>query len=99
MNGASGIPSHNMKKIRVPNKDDVVGVFGHKGTFQVLSVDSRNRIVDLRSLEKGHVPAEVFGGGSLDIALVSATTKEIFEQVARFPRRLQSTMTRIRRTP
>jgi len=30
--------SHNMKKIRVPKKDDVAGVLGHKGTFQVLSV-------------------------------------------------------------
>src|SRR2546421_11671951 len=37
MNGASGIPSHNMKKIRVPKKDDVVGVLGHKGIFQVLN--------------------------------------------------------------
>jgi len=54
--------SHNMKKIRVPKKDDVAGVLGHKGTFQVLSVDSRNRVVDLRSLEKRHVPAEVLEG-------------------------------------
>src|SRR5438445_12260791 len=38
MKGASGIPSHNMKKIRVPKKDNVVAVLGHKGTFQVLSV-------------------------------------------------------------
>ena len=30
MKGASGIPSHNMKKIRVPKKDDVVDVLGHK---------------------------------------------------------------------
>jgi hypothetical protein len=62
MNGVSGIPSYNMKKTRVPKKDDVVGVLGHKGTFQVLSVDSRNGVVDLRSLEKRHVPAEVLEG-------------------------------------
>jgi len=51
-----------MKKIRVPKKDNVVAVLGHKGTFQVLSVDSRNRVVDLRSLEKRHVPAEELEG-------------------------------------
>src|SRR5439155_7624033 len=62
MKGASGLPSHNMKKIRVPKKDNVVAVLGHKGTFQVLSVDSRNRVVDLRSLEKRRLPAEVLEG-------------------------------------
>jgi hypothetical protein len=62
MKGASGLPSHNMKKIRVPKKDNVVAVLGHKGTFQVLSVDSRNRVVDLRSLEKKRLPAEVLEG-------------------------------------
>jgi hypothetical protein len=51
-----------MKKIRVPKKGDVVGVLGHTGTFQVLSVDSRSRVVDLRSFEKRHVPAEVLEG-------------------------------------
>jgi hypothetical protein len=71
-----------MKKIRVPKKDDVAGVLGHKGTFQVLSVDSRNRVVDLRSLEKVTRARRGVRGGSLDIALVSATAKKIFEQVA-----------------
>jgi len=38
------------------------GALGHTGTFQVLSVDLRNRSVDLRSLEKRNVPAEVLEG-------------------------------------
>jgi hypothetical protein len=53
-----------MKKKRAPKKGDVVGALGHMGTFQVLSVDSRNRRVDLRSLEKRNVPAEVLEGVS-----------------------------------
>src|SRR5438874_3995807 len=51
-----------VKKKRVPKKGDVVGALGHTGTFQVLSVDLRNRSVDLRSLEKRNVPAEVLEG-------------------------------------
>jgi hypothetical protein len=51
-----------MKKKRASKKGDVVGALGHTGTFQVLSVDLRNRSVDLRSLEKRNVPAEVLEG-------------------------------------
>ena len=51
-----------VKKKRVPKKGDVVGALGHTGTFQVLSVDLRNRSVDLRSLEKRNVPAEMLEG-------------------------------------
>jgi hypothetical protein len=51
-----------MKKIHVPKKGDVVGALGHTGTFQVFSVDSGNKVVDLRALEKRHVPAEVLEG-------------------------------------
>jgi hypothetical protein len=71
-----------MKKIHVPKKGDVVGALGHTGTFQVLSVDSRNKVVDLRSLEKRHVPAEVLEGVRWDNALVHARAEEkIFESV------------------
>jgi len=53
-----------MKKKRAPKKGDVVSALGHTGTFQVLSVDLRHRSVDLRSLEKRNVPAEVLEGVS-----------------------------------
>ena len=51
-----------VKKNRIPKKGDVVSALGHTGRFQVLSVDSLNRSVDLRSLEKRNVPAEVLEG-------------------------------------
>jgi hypothetical protein len=50
------------KKSRTPKKGDVVTALGHTGTFEVLSVDSRNKTADLRSLEKRNVPAEVLEG-------------------------------------
>jgi len=50
-----------MKK-KPSKKGDIVGALGHTGTFQVLSVDLRNRSVDVRSLEKRNVPAEVLQG-------------------------------------
>jgi hypothetical protein len=51
-----------VKKKRVSKKGGVVGALGHTGTFQALSVDLRNRSVDLRSLEKRNEPAEVLEG-------------------------------------
>jgi hypothetical protein len=50
------------KKNRMPKKGDLVTALGHTGTFEVVSVDSQNRVVDLRSLEKRNVPAEVLEG-------------------------------------
>ena len=64
-----------VKKKRAPKKADVVGALGHTGTFQVLSVDLRNRSVDLRSLEKRNVPAEVLEG-SLEHTCVLAPKKK-----------------------
>jgi len=51
-----------MKKTRAPKTGDVVSALGHTGTFEVLSVDLGHRSVDLRSLEKRNVPAEVLEG-------------------------------------
>jgi len=102
MKGASGIPSHNMKKIRVPKKDNVVAVLGHKGTFQVLSVDSRNRVVDLRSLEKRRLPAEVLEGVPWTSLLYLPQPKNLRAGSSVTAVGLQSTkstMIRIRRTP
>jgi hypothetical protein len=61
-----------VKKKRVSKKGDVVGALGHTGTFQALSVDLRNRSVDLRSLEKRNEPAEVLEGVPLEHTCVLA---------------------------
>ena len=37
------------KKNRMPKKGDLVTALGHTGTFEVVSVDSQNRVVDLRN--------------------------------------------------
>ncbi len=85
MKGASGIPSHNMKKIRVPKKDNVVAVLGHKGTFQVLVLIHETGLLTCARWKETFAYRGV-GGGSLDITLVSATAQKTFEQVARLPR-------------
>src|SRR5437016_11705802 len=37
---------------RMPKKGYLVTALGHTGSFEVVSVESQNRVVDLRSLEK-----------------------------------------------
>jgi hypothetical protein len=45
------------------------------------SVDSRNKVVDLRSLEKRHVPAEVLEGVAWTTLLYMAKPKRKFLRV------------------
>ena len=102
MKGASGLPSHNMKKIRVPKKDNVVAVLGHKGTFQVLSVDSRNRVVDLRSLERDICLQRCWRGFLGHHSCICHSPKNLRAGSSVTAVGLQSTkstMIRIRRTP
>ncbi|MBV9341396.1 MAG: hypothetical protein JO159_10985 [Acidobacteria bacterium] len=58
-----------MKKRRIPKKGDVVSALGHKGMFQVTSVNSRNASVDLRSVERRNLPREVLEGVPWDALL------------------------------